>query len=49
VENLGEQDNRDAIFKWFQGAKRSKLPSTVSMRYDILLQEEVASEATAES
>jgi GNAT superfamily N-acetyltransferase len=49
VENLGEQDNRDAIFKWFQGAKRSRLPSTVSMRYDILLQEEVAGEATAES
>jgi GNAT superfamily N-acetyltransferase len=49
VQNLGEQDSRDANFKWFRGFQRSGLPSTVSMRYDILLQEEGASEATVES
>ena len=40
VENLGEQDNRDALFKWFTKKPRLGQADTLSLRYDILLQDE---------
>ena len=42
IPNLGEEDRRDAVFKFFQRFKRGEDHENVSMRYDILLQEEVS-------
>ena len=41
IENQGETDRRTAVLKFFKQWKSGQQMDTISMRYDILLQDEV--------